>query len=68
MGAKSTIDITRSQALHFVTDVLYEVDDETLARVVEELNDYLWQKGDYENSLGLHNFMIVPTPERDQNG
>ncbi len=59
MGAKSTIDITRSRALHFVTDVLYEVDNETLARVVEELNDELWQKGDYENSLGLHNFQIV---------
>lgn len=58
MGAKSTIDITRSKAFHFVTDVLYEVDDETLARIVEELNDYLLQKGDYENSLGLHNFMI----------
>lgn len=63
MGAKSTIDITRSRALHFVTDVLYEVDDETLARVVEELNDYLWQKGDYENSLGLHNFQIVGKKE-----
>ena len=65
MGAKSTIDITRSQALQFATDSLYEVDDETLARVVEELNDYLWQKGDYENSLGLHNFMIIPTTEKE---
>jgi hypothetical protein len=59
MGAKSTIDISRSRALNFVNDVLYEADDETLARIVEELNDYLWQKQDYEISLGLHNFHIV---------
>lgn len=59
MGVKSTKDITRSQALHFITDAMYEVDNVTLARLVEEINDYLERKGDYENSLGLHNFYIT---------
>jgi hypothetical protein len=58
MGAKSTIGITRSQALAFVMNVLYQASNETLSRVVEELNDGLWENGDYENSLGLHNFQI----------
>ena len=59
MGAKSTITISRSQALYFITDVLYHADNETIARVVEELNDDLWERHDFENSLGLHNFQIV---------
>lgn len=59
MGAKSTIDITRSQALSFVLGFLGHADNQTLARLVEELNDELWEKHDFENSLGLHNFCVV---------
>lgn len=63
MGAKSTIDVTRSQALQFIMNFLYDADNETIARVLEEVNDSLWENGDYENSLGLHNFQIVDEGE-----
>ena len=59
MGAKSTIDIKKDEAINFIITALLQADNETLARMVEELNDSLYQQGDYENSLGLHNFQIV---------
>lgn len=59
MGAKSTIDITREEAISFILKTLIQADRETLERVVEELNDSLWENRDFENTLGLHNFKIV---------
>jgi hypothetical protein len=59
MGAKSTIDITKGQAIAFIMKCIDDVDNETLANLVEELNDGLLQKGDYENTLGLCNFRII---------
>ena len=58
MGAKSTRNISRAEALAFINDHLEEIDDQTLAQVVEDINDYLYDKADYENALGLHNFCI----------
>lgn len=58
MGAKSTLDITKHDAFDFILSSLYKVDNETLAKIVEDLNDYFRRNGDYERYLGLHNFQI----------
>lgn len=59
MGAKSTLDITKEEAIAFILKSLLQADNQTLERLVEELNDDLRYKHDHENSLGLHNFKIV---------
>jgi hypothetical protein len=58
MGAKSTIELTREEALNFIYSFISKVDDKTLALLVEDINDELWHEGN-EDSLGLHNFSIV---------
>lgn len=58
MGAKSTIDISKTKALDFIQENLHQIDNKTLANLVEEINDYFIEKKDYEHSLGLHNFQI----------
>ena len=57
MSAKSTITISRTEALEFIIRNIYIVDNETLADVVEDLNDYLGEYGD-ENYFGLYNFYV----------
>jgi hypothetical protein len=39
-------------------DALGRADNETISRVLEELNDCVRESGDYSNSLGLHNFAV----------
>lgn len=56
MGAKSTLDLTRAEALAFIIQNLYNVDDRTIANLVEELNDALRNAG--EDNMGLHNFCV----------
>ena len=57
MGAKSTIDLTRSEAISFILENVHNVDDSTLEILVDDLNDRLRENG--EDNLGLHNFSIV---------
>lgn len=65
MGTKSTVSITRRQALNFVTDFVWQVDKKTLAKVVELLNDAIMEKDD-QDSLGHHSFEISgPDPTVD---
>ena len=63
MGAKSTITISRSHAIGFIMQFIMMASNDTLASVVEDLNDQLWDSGDYQNSLGLHNFMVNKSGE-----
>lgn len=58
MGAKSTITISRSKAMSFIEEFLYNASNEVLASLVESLNDEV----DASNSLGLHNFQVVDHP------
>ena len=57
MGAKSTIDIKRKNAIAFILSALYGLTDDELGDVLESINDVLWDKG--QNSLGLHNFRVI---------
>lgn len=58
MGAKSTVKITKAEAINFIIEQLQRVNNETLERLVEELNDSLLYNQDFDNTLGLHNFTI----------
>ena len=60
MGAKSTRSISRQIALDFINSYLDEVDDNTLALIVENVNDYLLETKE-NNHLGLSNFYIDDT-------
>ena len=57
MGAKCTETITRQVAIDFITAHLDEMSDQSLADVLEEVNDCLCERG-CDDSLGLCNFMI----------
>ncbi len=60
MGAKSTMSITRADALKEIFGMLLKADDETLANVLEDLND-----GSDDPHLGLLNFSIVSDYNED---
>ena len=38
---------------------LDHMDNSTIARILEEVNDEADNQGDYANSLGLHNFRVT---------
>jgi hypothetical protein len=59
MGAKSTVKITKQQALTFIIQQIMRADDRTIADLVEQINDRLWSDCDFDNTLGLHNFEVV---------
>lgn len=58
MGAKSTLDMDREEAIARILELLRRAEDQTIASVLEELNDDADRRGDYEHCLGLHNFRI----------
>jgi len=58
MGAKSTLNIGRGEAIKFILTHLLSVDNYTLEDIVESVNDKLYEDGDYAKSFGLHNFII----------
>ena len=58
MGVKSTLEISKSQAIEFIQNNLDKINDQALANLVEIINDYYWDKKDFENTMGLHNFEI----------
>lgn len=59
MGAKSTKQISRQEALNFIADRLHEMDNQQLAAILEEVNDQAMQRGDHYVTLGLYNFEVV---------
>lgn len=56
MGAKSTIDISRDEALGKIYDMLDKASDRAIADVLEVLNDDC--DTDSEDWLGVHNFCL----------
>lgn len=58
MGAKSTVEISREEAISKILEFIHHLDNETIALILENVNDELWDKGDYRNSLGLNNFTV----------
>lgn len=63
MGAKSTVYITRQEALEFVFVHINQMSDRALADLVETINDDLLQNKNYEYSFGLHNFVVTENVE-----
>jgi len=57
MGAKSTVTLERQDAIDCILDLLRNADEETIADVLEVLNDEAFRK--HNNSLGLHNFRVI---------
>ena len=55
MGAKSTIDISREEAISRIESMWNHASDEAISDVLEILND----DADSEESVGLHNFRIT---------
>lgn len=63
MGAKSTRGIRRNDAILFLMQYINKLDDDTLARMLEEANDDLQRKGEWSDLGILLNFEIVDNPE-----
>lgn len=58
MGAKSTVYITRQEALDFVSAHINQVSSLALEEVLELINDNLYANKNYEHGFGLASFII----------
>jgi hypothetical protein len=55
MGVKSTVELTRDQAMAAILELLDGASDEALGSCLDTLNEY-----DPEMPYGLHNFRVGP--------
>ena len=63
MGVKSTLDITREEAITYIMDNISLVSNEVLSDMVENMNDGFRKECDWDRTLGLHNFRIERNEE-----
>lgn len=66
MGAKSTIPISREEAIAKIIGMVESLNDKALANVLEAVNDALGDRNDWDNWLGLHNFRISKSKYSDE--
>lgn len=59
MGAKSTMDLTRTEALILIIALLQKASNEALASALEDLNDDAGCRGDFDDYIGLNNFCVT---------
>lgn len=66
MGAKSTVTLTRHEALRHIHELLEHADNDALADALEALNDAVWGRPDFGAGLGLANFHVVGGPPQEE--